>query len=120
MSIAASTSAGLPGTVRAAPTRLGPNKLCGEPALVAGQNRARSLLGHRLTQILRRQADFLAELEQLLLGELARGFAAARSLQLRGAREHALERGAVECDVPADRTKASRAIGEATESGITE
>jgi hypothetical protein len=42
-----------------------------------------------------RQSNFAPELEQLLLGELLSRFANA-ALQLSGAREHALEAGAVE------------------------
>src|SRR3954469_2094744 len=57
--------------------------------------RSRSFFGEGLPKMLWRQADFLSELEQLLLGELFTRVVRS-ALQLRGTRQHTLQARAVE------------------------
>src|SRR5262245_20827935 len=54
----------------------------GETAFISRKVRSRALLGQGLPQMLRRQPDFFAELEKLILRELFRSIAGA-CLQLR-------------------------------------
>ena len=63
-----------------------------------GLGNARPLLGQCLTKVLGGEADLAAEVEELRLAELPFGLrgVAARGLQLRGPRQHALHRRAVE------------------------
>ena len=46
----------------------------GKPALVLRRDGAGALLSECLTQVLRRQSDFFAELDQLFFGELLTRF----------------------------------------------
>jgi hypothetical protein len=63
--------------------------------LVVGRDGSGAFLGERLPQVLRRKADLATQIEELLLGEFFDGVA-ARALKLSRAREHALERRAIE------------------------
>ena len=64
----------------------------GEPVLVFRRHGTRALFGERLPEILRRQSDFFAELDQLFFGELVAALGVGGcALQLRGASQHALE-----------------------------
>src|SRR5262249_8265254 len=67
------------------------------PALVFGKPRSRPLFGQRLPKVLRRQADFFSELDQLVFGEFFAGIGVGRlSLKLGGASQHALERATID------------------------
>src|SRR5206468_5115639 len=67
------------------------------PRILGPRDRSGALFGQRLPQMLRRQSDFLPELDQLLFSELVGLAGVARcSLQLRCPREHALERSSIE------------------------
>ena len=84
----------MPTMTRCVQAVFGPNTP-DDAALRLPHGDARLLLGDGLPNVLRRQPDFLAQLDELFLGHRLAGVAGAR-LQLARAREHALERGAVE------------------------
>ena len=65
--------------------------------LVLGEYRPRPFFGERLAKVLRREAHFLSEVDQLLFCELFARIGVRRlPLKLSRARQHALERAAVD------------------------
>ena len=99
-----------PGTVRARRDPGWTEQARRDAAFLFREHRARPLFGERLTQVLRSKPDFLAELDQLLFGELLGRVTgiAGLSLQLGRAREHALQCGAVESSGRTGRELANR------------
>jgi hypothetical protein len=74
---------------------------------VVRRDRPGAFLGECLPQVLRLKADLATQVEELLLGEFFDGVS-ARALKLSRAREHALERRAIE---PGNRNVGSGWIG---------